>query len=174
MVSNREKRLDRLTNTWTEAAAEVMINEYLKEAENSGADGLFLLEAANGGTKLPEASVKQAAFLLQCTLRRTDLVARVGENCFLVFLLGCQPGRCGLFHEQCPYQPGAGNGSAHDGGRCADRRTGTDLRLSVKEGKGGAGACEAGGEVPLFYRGVRKNGDGGRRNRSDVFDPPHT
>ena len=90
MVSNREKRLDRLTNTWTEAAAEVMINEYLKEAENWGGDGLFLLEAANGGTKLPEASVKQAAFLLQCTLRRTDLVARVGENCFLVFLLGCR------------------------------------------------------------------------------------
>ena len=90
MVSNREKRLDRLTNTWTEAAAEVMINEYLKEAENWGGDGLFLLEAANGGTKLTEASVKQAAFLLQCTLRRTDLVARVGEDCFLVFLLGCR------------------------------------------------------------------------------------
>ena len=90
MVSNREKRLDRLTNTWTEAAAEMMINEYLKEAENWGGDGLFLLETANGGTKLPEASLKQAAFLLQCTLRRTDLVARVGENCFLVFLLGCR------------------------------------------------------------------------------------
>ncbi len=51
MVFKQRKRLDRLTNTWTEAAAEVMINEYLKEAENWGGDGLFLLEAANGGTE---------------------------------------------------------------------------------------------------------------------------
>lgn len=90
MVSNREERLDRLTNTWTEASAEVMISEYLKDTEHWGGDGLFFLEAANGGTKLSEASVKQAAFLLQCTLRRTDLVARVGEDCFLIFLLGCR------------------------------------------------------------------------------------
>ena len=173
MVSNREKRLDRLTNTWTEAAAEVMINEYLKEAENWGGDGLFLLETANGGTKLPEASLKQAAFLLQCTLRRTDLVARVGENCFLVFLLGCRS-REDAVSSMNSVRISLERESAHDSRRCADRRTGTDLRLSVKEGKGGAGACEAGGEVPLFYRGVRKNGDGGRRNRSDVFDSPHT
>ena len=90
MVSKREERLDRLTNTWTEASAEVMISEYLKDTEHWGGDGLFFLEAANGGTKLSEASVKQAAFLLQCTLRRTDLVARVGEDCFLIFLLGCR------------------------------------------------------------------------------------
>lgn len=41
MVSNREERLDRLTNTWTEASAEVMISEYLKDTEHWGGDGLF-------------------------------------------------------------------------------------------------------------------------------------
>ena len=64
MVSNREERLDRLTNTWTEASAEVMISEYLKDTEHWGGDGLFFSGGGKWRDKLSEASVKQAAFLL--------------------------------------------------------------------------------------------------------------
>lgn len=90
MVSNREERLDYLTNMWTESSAGVMIDEYLREAESWGGDGLFLLELSKEGSGISEASVKQAAFLMQSALRRTDLTARLGGDCFLVFLLGCR------------------------------------------------------------------------------------
>lgn len=96
MRPDRQERLDILTNTWTESAAGMMIDEYLKKPEGWKSDALFLAEVSRDGGVPDEASIKQAAFLLQCSLRRADFVARAGEDCFLLFVLGCRSREEGL------------------------------------------------------------------------------
>ncbi len=72
-----------------------------------------------------------------------------------------QPGRCGLFHEQCPYQPGAGNESAHDSGRCADRRTrGQTYGSLLKRAKAELARAKQEEKFLCFTEVYGKNGDG--------------
>lgn len=96
MKPERQERLDILTNTWTEAAAGMMIDEYLKKPEGWKSDVLFFVEVSKDGDAPDEASIKKAAFLLQRSLRRADFVARAGEDCFLLFVLGCRSQEEGL------------------------------------------------------------------------------
>ncbi len=89
--------LDVLTRTWTEQAAGELIQRYLKEEKSRGGDALLFLALSENGTGPADKSgpvldeiVQKGAFFLQQKLRRTDIVARVGAGCFLVFLLGCR------------------------------------------------------------------------------------
>lgn len=89
--------LDPLTKTWTEDAAKQKIQGYLAGSKPYEADTLFLVQI-DGWRELTErvrievraSLLQQAAFLLRKTFRHSDLVARIGEDTFLVYALGCQ------------------------------------------------------------------------------------
>lgn len=90
MIRMGKHRLDRLTRIWTDEAAGEIITHYLKTEEPWGRDALLLLQVT--GTDQSEeglAVLENTADCLQRMLRQTDIAARVGEACFLVFLLGC-------------------------------------------------------------------------------------
>ena len=98
MAVERKERLDALTRTWTALAAEELICRYLRDRNKCGGDALLLIEFAGADVNknapeegtADEAVLKKISFFLQETLKRTDMVARMGDACFLVFLLGCR------------------------------------------------------------------------------------
>lgn len=102
-MSDKRESLDALTNIWTAETAGRLIGHYLVQSEEPGGDALFLLELTGWeayktqhGDEAAQALVRKAAYRIQQSLRRTDLAARVGENVFVVFLLGCRSRRQAL------------------------------------------------------------------------------
>lgn len=90
MVLRGKNRLDALTWIWTGEAAGEIITHYLKTEEPWGRDALLLLEITGmRGTDEDLAILQDTAECLQGMLRQTDIAARVGKSCFLMFLLGC-------------------------------------------------------------------------------------
>ncbi len=89
MVLRGKDRLDALTRLWSLPAAGEIVTHYLNAEKTWGKDALILIEidGAAGGAGLD--MLQDAAVCLQQMLKRTDIAARSGENCFLVFLLGC-------------------------------------------------------------------------------------
>lgn len=98
MLHRKENyHLDPLTKTWTEDVAKRKIEQYLKNSTPYEADTLFLVQI-NGWHELSEkvrtdvqaSLLRQTAFLLWKTFKQSDLVARIGEDTFLVYALGCR------------------------------------------------------------------------------------
>lgn len=96
MALKGRERLDVLTRTWTEEAASELIEQYLQEEKSWGGDALLFVmlserDSAPAETtdSVTEDGIQKAAFYLQQGVKRTDIVARVGADCFLVFFLGC-------------------------------------------------------------------------------------
>lgn len=92
MVLKGKDRLDALTNLWSFRAAGEIITHYLSTEEPKGKDALLLIEAARPDGGYDAYDLQDTAARLQMMLKRTDLAARAGDNCFLVFLLGCHSG----------------------------------------------------------------------------------
>lgn len=89
MVLRGKDRLDALTRLWSLQAAGEIITHYLNAENTWGKDALLLIETARADGQAEIPVLQDTAVCLQQMLRQTDLAARVGENCFLVFLLGC-------------------------------------------------------------------------------------
>lgn len=89
MVLKGKDRLDALTGLWSLQAAGEIITHYLEAEETWGKDALLLIEIAKAGGRTEDCVLQDTASCLLKMMRRTDIAARAGENCFLVFLLGC-------------------------------------------------------------------------------------
>lgn len=89
MILKGKDRLDALTGLWSLPAAGEIITHYLSAEKTWGKDALLLIEVAGEDGKTADPILQDTAVCLLKTLRRTDLAARAGDNCFLIFLLGC-------------------------------------------------------------------------------------
>lgn len=87
MRSNGEDGFDGFTRLLTLTAAERVIQNHLQEGKQN--PGCFLLIQLIGRA-YSDRSFQEAAFLIRQSVRSTDVAARAGEDCFLIFLLGCR------------------------------------------------------------------------------------
>lgn len=89
MVLRGNDRLDALTGLWSLQAAGEIITHYLNTEDMWGKDALLLMEITGADGRAADSVLQDTASCLLHMLRRTDIAARAGDHCFLVFLLGC-------------------------------------------------------------------------------------
>lgn len=78
-----------MTRIWSSQAADEIITHYISTGESWDGDVLLLIEVSRmDGASIHPPVLQETAQCLQRMLRRTDFVARMGEDCFLLFLLG--------------------------------------------------------------------------------------
>lgn len=88
--------LDPLTKIRTEDAAKAQVETYLQDCGQYKGDAFFLLHLKNWenvrkeyGTEMANSILQQIAFTANRLLRKTDVFARIGEQTFLLYILGC-------------------------------------------------------------------------------------
>lgn len=136
MVLRGKDRLDALTRLWSLPAAGEIITHYLNAEKTWGKDALLLIEIAAADGQTGIAALQDTAVCLQQMLKRTDIAARAGENCFLVFLLGChnQEDVRQIVSEVSSLLAGEANYRVHAGAAVSDVK---EYELLLKRAKTG-------------------------------------
>lgn len=95
--SRRSQGIDPLTKLWTEDTAKRLIENYQSDGNKYEGDALYLIcldgwreLRQTGGVEEGNSALRQIAFLLGQQFKKPDVTARIGDNAFLVYDLGCQ------------------------------------------------------------------------------------
>lgn len=177
MAVERKDSLDALTRAWSAQAAEDIIGRYLLGRTRWGGDALLLIEftgvnesgIADGEQRAEDGVLKRMSFFLQDTLKRTDTVARIGDACFLVFLLGCRS-KDVLYNliDTVKKEALRDGGFSFAAGGAVSNGEGQTYESLLNEAK--AGLFRAKKEKSCFY--LMKPGDGGSEEESGwAFGP---
>lgn len=98
MCKNRHhQEIDSLTKLWTKDAAKRLIEDYQQEGQKYEGDVIYLIYLegwlefkADSNVNPGSSALQQIAFLLGKLFGKPNVTARISENAFLVYELGCR------------------------------------------------------------------------------------